>query len=292
MSRQFKETLNKHPIQENGLLQLEPKNQTVQSVALVKAIAPSSRVAGDVVYVTDLTAHFVFDLSSTASGNDTTVIAPTSGSGRWLISSDTSLPIVAGDITDVTVANHITDSEGAHAASAISILDSGNKYTATEVEAALAEVKTLADAAATASALTAHLDDTTDAHDASAISVLDSGNKITATTVEGAVVEIATNVENHLGDTSDAHDASAISVLDSGNKFTATEVEAALAEVKTLADAAATSTALTNHIDDTSSAHMGSTIGIADANNYFTGTDLAAVLDELHLRIDALEYPS
>jgi hypothetical protein len=292
MSRQFKETVNKHPILEDGLLQLEPKNQTVQSVALVKAISASSRVHGDYVYVIDLTAHFQFFASSTTSGNDTTVIAPTSGSGRWHISSDTSLPVVTGDITTADLSEHLTNLIDAHTASAIPLVDSGQKFTATEVEAALAEVKTIADAAATSTALTNHIDDTTDAHDASAISVLDSGNKITATTVEGAVVEIATNVENHLGDTADAHDASAVSILDSGNKFTATDVEAALAEVKTIADAAATSTALTNHIEDTSNAHTGSTIGIADANNYFTGTDLAAVLDELHLRIDALENPS
>ena len=43
---------------------------------------------------------------------------------------------------------HTSAATGAHAASAISILDTGLKYTAIDVEAALAEVKTIADAAA------------------------------------------------------------------------------------------------------------------------------------------------
>jgi len=40
------------------------------------------------------------------------------------------------------VATHISDASGAHAASAISVADSGSKITATDVEAALAEVMT------------------------------------------------------------------------------------------------------------------------------------------------------
>jgi hypothetical protein len=41
---------------------------------------------------------------------------------------------------------HISNATGAHAASAISIADAGNKITATEVEGALQEIKTLVDA--------------------------------------------------------------------------------------------------------------------------------------------------
>lgn len=43
---------------------------------------------------------------------------------------------------------HVADASGAHAASAISVADAGALYTATDVEAALAEVKAIADAAA------------------------------------------------------------------------------------------------------------------------------------------------
>jgi len=103
--------------------------------------------------------------------------------------------LVTTSATAVKAANtahaaHLADTSDAHDASAISVLDSGNKYTATDVEAALAEVKTLADAAATAANLTAHLNDTSDAHDASAISVLDAGGDLTATNVEDALAEI------------------------------------------------------------------------------------------------------
>lgn len=53
---------------------------------------------------------------------------------------------VKGNTT--ALAAHISDSTAAHAASAISIVDSGALYTATDVEAALAEVRTVANAAA------------------------------------------------------------------------------------------------------------------------------------------------
>lgn len=60
---------------------------------------------------------------------------------------------VKGNTTDVgtaqsTADDHIADATAAHAASAISIADVAGDYTATDVEAALAEVKVIADAAA------------------------------------------------------------------------------------------------------------------------------------------------
>lgn len=78
---------------------------------------------------------------------------------------------------------------GAHPASAISILDAAGDFTADNVESALAELQS--DAEADATALADHLADTSDAHDASAISVADSGGYLTATTVEAALAEIA-----------------------------------------------------------------------------------------------------
>ena len=52
------------------------------------------------------------------------------------------------DTAQATADNHIADAAGAHAASAISFLDAAGDYTATNVEAALAEVRVVADAAA------------------------------------------------------------------------------------------------------------------------------------------------
>lgn len=71
----------------------------------------------------------------------------------------------------------------------ISIADVAMKFTATDVEAALAELKT--DDEAISSALTSHVNDTSDAHDASAISVLDTAGYLTATDVEAALAEMA-----------------------------------------------------------------------------------------------------
>jgi hypothetical protein len=48
--------------------------------------------------------------------------------------------------TKAYVDAHITDATDAHDASAISISDAGGLYTATDVEAALAEVRTVANA--------------------------------------------------------------------------------------------------------------------------------------------------
>lgn len=209
------------------------------TAAALKAVSGSAQ--NDICYVVALTAFFQYERYSTATGNDTTVIAPTDGIGRWLVVDGAVLPILQQLMADPDYAAHVADTEGAHAASAISIADAGNKFTATEVEAALAEVKTLADAAATAANLTAHLNDATDAHDASAISIADAGTKYTATDVEAALAEVKTladaaataaNLTAHIDDASAAHAASAISVADAGNKFTATDVEAVLAELE------------------------------------------------------------
>ena len=149
----------------------------------------------------------------------------------------------ASDLSD-----HISDASAAHAASAISVADTATQLTATDVEAALAEILDYAQTKTDDSALTTHIGDATAAHAASAISVLDAGTKYTATDVEAALAEVKTLADaaatsaalsNHIGDTSDAHDASAISVADAGGHLTATDVEAALAEIWTIADGAA-----------------------------------------------------
>jgi hypothetical protein len=75
---------------------------------------------------------------------------------------------------------HINDTTDAHDASAISIADSANQYTATNAEDALAEVL---------DALQAHEADAVDAHDATAISYAGSTN-LASTTVEAALDEL------------------------------------------------------------------------------------------------------
>lgn len=80
-----------------------------------------------------------------------------------------------------TVASHEADTSDAHAASAVSILDTAGDFTATDVEGALAELQSDAEA---------HLADSSDAHDASAISITDSGGYFTGTDVEAALQEL------------------------------------------------------------------------------------------------------
>lgn len=89
-----------------------------------------------------------------------------------------------GDIRHVPETHDFTESPGG--ASAIGVLDSDSKFTATNVEAALAEVKTLADAAAT----TVNLAKTTSPGGASLIGIYDQATLYTATTVEAALAEV------------------------------------------------------------------------------------------------------
>ena len=93
------------------------------------------------------------------------------------------------------ILTHIGKAVGAHAASAISILDTANRYTAAEVEAALQEIAGVGRVAETvknnAAGLLAHVDDPASAHLATAIHVNDLTDRYTAVTVEGALQEIA-----------------------------------------------------------------------------------------------------
>lgn len=145
---------------------------------------------------------------------------------------------------------HIADATGAHAASAISIVDVGGYYTSPNVEGALQEVG--ASLASGGPALAAHIADPVGAHAASAISIVDAGGYYAAIEVEGALQEagatgaantatgaanaaaIAANVAalaNHIADAIGAHAASAISVVDAGGYFSSNEVEGVLQEV-------------------------------------------------------------
>lgn len=99
----------------------------------------------------------------------------------------------AASAVDADLDAHIADSSAAHAASAISIADAGNDFTATDVEGALAELQ--ADHEADATALTDHTGDTSGAHAASAISY-SGGTGMSATDVEAAIDELATEKAN------------------------------------------------------------------------------------------------
>ena len=102
----------------------------------------------------------------------------------------------AGDATvQGNLDAHIADTTDAHDASAISILDTANDFTATDVEGALAELQS--DAEADAQALSDHLADTTDAHDASAISVDSTTLSGTGTNVQASLEEIDNLLDDH-----------------------------------------------------------------------------------------------
>lgn len=85
------------------------------------------------------------------------------------------------------LSGHTGDTTDAHDASAISILDTANDFTATDVEGALVELQT--DAEADATALSDHVADAAAAHAASAIAFTPNGT-IAATDVQAAIQEV------------------------------------------------------------------------------------------------------
>jgi len=99
--------------------------------------------------------------------------------------NDTAVTTAQGDIDA-----HIADVTDAHDASAISVLDAGTLFVATNVEAALAEVKAIADGNTDDTTVDAHIADATAAHAASAISFADVAGDYTATDVEAALAEV------------------------------------------------------------------------------------------------------
>lgn len=109
-------------------------------------------------------------------------------SARHENGSADEISIAGLDGISVELAAHLADTGDAHDASAISIVDAANDFTATDVEGALAELQS--DAEADDAALAAHLADTSDAHDASATSVVPFGS-IIATNVQDALIELS-----------------------------------------------------------------------------------------------------
>lgn len=117
-----------------------------------------------------------------------------------------------------SLAAHLADTSDAHDASAISILDAANDFTATDVEGALAELRS--DHEADAQALADHIADATDAHDASAISSVAAGN-LSSTNVQSALNELDTEKQPlDAGLTSlAAYDTNGFVVQDATNSF-------------------------------------------------------------------------
>ncbi len=172
-----------------------------------------------------------------------------SGMAHKIVYDGTQFQLIAVYAPTFALLASTSNGEGA---SLIGIEDAAGNFTATDVEAALAEIYT--DFASTSSSLGASL-----------IGIEDSAGNFTATDVEGALAEIYTDFAS----TSSSLGASLIGIEDSAGNFTATDVEGALAEVYT--DLASTSSGL-----------GASLIGVEDSNGYFTGTDVEAVLDELY----------
>lgn len=156
---------------------------------------------------------------------------PPTGAAGGVLSGSYPNPSFASDMaTQAELDAHMGDTVDAHDASAISILDVAGDFTATDVEGALAELQS--DAEADATALSDHIADTVAAHAASAISADSTTLVGTGTDVQAVLEELDNGIADHLSDPSDAHDASAISVSAIAN-LTATDVQAALAEHQT-----------------------------------------------------------
>lgn len=180
---------------------------------------------------------------------------------------------------NAAIAAHTGDTTDAHDASAISILDTANDFTATDVEGALAELQS--DAEADATALTDHIADAVAAHVASAIGLTPTGD-VSSTDVQAAIAELASEKQTA------AQVASAIAALvDSAPSTldTLNELAAALGDDPNFATTIATMVG--DHISDTSDAHDASAISILDTANDFTATDVEGALAELQTDVEA-----
>lgn len=97
--------------------------QSVADITALKAVTNTgdgARADGDVIEVQSVNSIYVFDAGSAAAGNDDTIVAPTTGTGRWLKASQ---PIAAS--TDNRLVRY-DGTGGALQGSGITVDDSDN----------------------------------------------------------------------------------------------------------------------------------------------------------------------
>ena len=173
------------------------------------------------------------------------------------------------------LAAHTGDASSAHAASAISIADAGNDFTATDVEGALDELQ--ADAETDAAALTTHESDTTSVHGITDTSTLyRSGGTDVAVADGGTGASTASGARTNLGVVPGTDVPTQAAFADHSARH-----ENGGADEITLAGLDGIPTELQTHMDDASAAHAASAISANSSTLVGTGTDVQAVLEEL-----------
>jgi hypothetical protein len=215
-------------------------------------------------------------------------------------SSHAAVQAAAEATAAAALSAHVTDTEDAHDASAISIADAGNDFTATDVEGALAELQ--ADHEADATALSDHIADTSAAHAASAIAFTPDGS-IAATTVQAAIVEVRdeaggggapTDVDYLVGTASGGLSAEIVVGTSPGGELggtwasptvDATHSGSSHASVQAAAEATAAA-ALDAHVTDATDAHDASAISVDSTTLSGTGTTVQASLEEIDNLLD------
>ena len=155
--------------------------------------------------------------------------------------------------------DHLTETNGAHAASAISFDDNPVGFTASNVQNAIE-----------------YLESAINSLIASDIIFGDGTVSFTANNVQDAIEALDTDIQNHINDTTDAHDASAISFVDGSVSFTASEVQTAIE---------ALDTDIQNHINDTTDAHDASAISFDDSSVSFTANDVQEAIEDLESQV-------
>lgn len=228
--------------------------------ARIMAITIEIDEAGDLDVTVELKATTIvgrFPTTGTAANFGVTPAASPGGTG-----GGSPPPPPSGWTSDT----HVSDATDAHDASAISVLDTGANYAATNVETALAEVM---------DEVQGHEADASDAHDASAISVVPFST-IAATDVQAALEEIV----------AEATGGGSITVKDEGTPLATAAssfdfVGAGVTATGATGDKTITIPGSAAHEADATDAHDASAISIVDSGNYFTGADVEAALQEL-----------
>lgn len=171
-------------------------------------------------------------IGARSGANCTSVTRGYAGSTALSHASGAAIEHTADAVSFQRFEDHLDDTVGAHAATAISFTPSGG-ISATTVGGALAELDTEVQSAA------AHVVDTTAAHLATAIEVDSTILSGTEVTVQGVLEELDAailagggDISVHLADPTNAHAASAISFSPTGTVSSST-AQAAIAEVAT-----------------------------------------------------------